>query len=180
MATKQNRSKQQKLRKQENVKRLGRLRAATGNPNLTHEEAVIYQRALNCKETPVEFLNGAYSDVKAIIDTFAIIERTHSDESVMAHLEQCGFADLKAGVEKAHQFLASCNDDLDAIHKGNLERVTEIDPKDKLAILNVLPIAEQYDQVTLDLQSNTMNLMSIVEEITRICFTALAEEELND
>lgn len=170
MANKAKSSKQQKLRLKTKRAQLERLKAQTGNYNMTMDDMHVWRKALADKETPKQYLENGYNDIIKIMDQFGVIVRLRDDEETMSVVKQID-PTLWENVVKAGDFLKEAKTELEEIKETNTEAVDEYDADTNNmldAVIVVGPIMEGYDKITTDLSNNTMNLMSVVTDILKL------------
>lgn len=178
MPNKQKKLHAQKQRQKDQTKQLNIIRAKVGRPDLTDAEALFYQRALRGKETPLQHLEAARTSTLDLLNNFDKIELTATDEEVMMVMASIR-PELKESVENAYKFITSVRADIEDAYQTNLPIIQEIDPKDKLGILNSFDALTAFEIITNDIEVNAINLMNVLKEITELCLIAMeAEGEL--
>lgn len=165
MSNKAKKAKQQSLRKQEQTKRLNRVRGMVKNYNLTDAEAEFYYRALNSKETPIDFLKSTHAGIMDIISQFGTITSIAEDEELMGGLST-HYTELHSAVFLANQFLKSCAEDADKILNDNSEAFEALGTG-IMDIINCGAAIEGYGNIQDSLAHNAAGLMGTIESIAQ-------------
>lgn len=171
MSNKAKRNKQQQVRNRNEAKQLNVIRGKVKNLDLTDNEALFYQAALKSKETPLEFLENGKKEVLALIGTFHMIDDLATDEETITLLKQAN-PKLHEDVLRGQTYLNELREELDSIHEANVENVAKLDNTDKLAVLAIVDVLEGYNDITVSLQNNAAQLVTIIKSITEMYFEA--------
>lgn len=179
MSTKATQAKKAKLkaaRKKNELKAINRARGMAKDFGLTHADAKFYLKAIKNSDSPIQFLEGTYADIKTSLEKFSVINTVAEDQELMEGLKT--HTPLNAtNISEAHEFLKSISVDLEKIYTESKPDIEKLGtrPEDFAACFNVV---EGFNIIQDNLMANAGTLLKVVESIYNMI--ADAEAHVNE
>lgn len=166
MSNKAKKAKQAKLRKQQQVKQLNRVRGQVKNFNLSDEEAAFYKRALTNKSTPAEFITETANDLRELLNKFDLIIGLAAQPDWMATIEGPYPEEHKA-IKGAAEYLQSALDDLRASEVRFVDEFQGMDNSNNSFLLSS-PAMEVFGSIQENIEQNAENLIKTMQMVIEL------------
>lgn len=166
MASKPNRKKQsaQKISMRRELKRrLDRVKARFGNPNMSDKEAKVILKALKSNAKPIELFQDIVANFKDAIHVLEPITTLGANEEFMSNFATLN-PELHGKVKDAYQFLKDANEELERVvqqHTPILEEQNQVDD----SFLFCVDVYNDVENIQSNLEGNIEQLMHVLSDL---------------